>query len=88
MTMPVAFAPEPMPAKRERTLGEHRVRTSFNPSNQGAVDIIKQRTAALIDDCQDLLRLDQDTEERRRLVALAQTAYEEAAMWAVKAATA
>ena len=63
------------------TKGTARVRASFNPSDELAVDIIKSRTAELI----DLLdNFDKDP----RLVALAQTAYEEAAMWAVKAATA
>jgi hypothetical protein len=77
------------------TLGEKRVRASFNPSNQSAVDQIKQKTAELIDIC-DRLPGPKDTDseegraaygEFRRLMALAQTSYEEAAMWAVKAAT-
>lgn len=63
------------------TLGEERVRKAFNPSADSAVDIIKQNTADLIDLCEDLKKKDP------RLAALAQTAYEEAAMWAVKAAT-
>jgi hypothetical protein len=42
---------------------------------------IKRYTADLIDLCEDLKNLDP------RLASLAQTAYEEAAMWAVKAAT-
>lgn len=67
---------------RTLTLGEVRVRTKFNPSLDGAVDRIKQKTAALIDECEVLKGKDP------RLAALAQTAYEEAAMWAVKAATA
>lgn len=64
------------------TIGEMRVRTQFNPSASGDVDVIKQRTAELINLCDHLKGKDP------RLVALAQTAYEEAAMWAVKAATA
>ena len=64
------------------TIGELRVRTTFNPSANGDVDVIKQRTAELINLCDHLKSKDP------RLVALAQTAYEEAAMWAVKAATA
>lgn len=63
------------------TLGEERVRKSFNPSNDSEVDMIKQLTADLIDRCEGLKQKDP------RLAALAQTAYEEAAMWAVKAAT-
>lgn len=67
---------------RERTLGELRVRTNFNPSASSEVDLIKQKTAELID-LVDKLRLPD-----QRLKAIAMTTYEEAAMWAVKAATA
>jgi hypothetical protein len=63
------------------TIGEKRVRTDFNPSANSLVDMIKQDTAKLIDRCEELK--DRDP----RLAALAQTAYEEAAMWAVKLAT-
>ena len=66
----------------EKTLGELRVRTEFNPSKDSSVDVIKQKTAELINLVDALQTAD------RRLVSLAQTAYEEAAMWAVKAATA
>lgn len=65
------------------TIGEDRVRTKFNPSAISDVDTIKQQTAALIDMCEGMKSQGRDP----RLVALAQTAYEEAAMWAVKAAT-
>jgi hypothetical protein len=64
------------------TIGEDRVRTKFNPSADGVVDKIKQQSAALIDICENLK--DKDA----RLASLAQTHYEDAAMWAVKAATA
>lgn len=67
---------------REMTLGEQRVRMTFNPSDNADVDALKAKTAELIDMCEALKRKD------GRLAALAQTAYEEAAMWAVKAATA
>lgn len=63
------------------SLGENRVRASFNPSSDNKVDQIKSRTAELIDYVEGLKSLDP------RLAALAQTAYEEAAMWAVKLAT-
>jgi hypothetical protein len=63
------------------SIGALRVRESFNPSKDNIVDKIKRYTADLIDLCEDLRPLDP------RLVSLAQTAYEEAAMWAVKAAT-
>ncbi len=73
----------------EKTLGEQRVRTSFNISGDSFVDGIKQDTAKLIDKLEQLktnsnLNI---TPEFIRLISLAQTTYEEAAMWAVKAAT-
>lgn len=64
------------------SVGENRVRVKFNPSADGVVDQIKQQTARLIDLCEGLKAKDP------RLASLAQTAFEEAAMWAVKAATA
>jgi hypothetical protein len=66
------------------SLGAHRVRESFNPSKDSMVDRIKRHTADLIDLCEGLKEADS---EKNRLLALAMTAYEEAAMWAVKAAT-
>ena len=66
----------------EQTIGEKRVRAAFNPSDSDVVVIIKKRSAELIDLCETLKTKDV------RLAALAQTAYEEASMWAVKAATA
>lgn len=73
----------------QKSLGESRVRTSFNPSENGTVDQIKQKSAELINLCQDLRGDGQSAVagEKIRLISLAQTAYEEAAMWAVKAAT-
>lgn len=70
-----------MENKIEQTLGEFRVRTTFNPSNVSEVDQIKQKTA-------ELINLISKVGKDNRLTALAQTAYEEAAMWAVKSATA
>lgn len=83
------------------TLGEQRVRTTFNPSNESIVDKIKQKSAELIDLLQ-AVRNDEVSKtydktpdekhvvscEKLRLISLAQTSYEEAAMWAVKAVTA
>lgn len=63
------------------TIGEDRVRVKFNPSANGTVDQIKQKTAELIDIVDEL-----DVSpngERVRCMRLVQTAYEEAAMWAV-----
>lgn len=66
----------------EQTLGQKRVRASFNPSKDNDVDLIKEKTADLIDFVEQLKHLDP------RLAALAQTHFEDAAMWAVKLATA
>lgn len=63
------------------SIGAARVREDFNPSKDDMVTKLKRYTADLIDLCEDLKHLDP------RLASLAQTAYEEAAMWAVKAAT-
>jgi hypothetical protein len=71
------------------TIGEKRIRTEFNPSKTGNVEAIKQKTAELI----DLLEAFKNDErnnldgEAKRLVSIAQTEYESAAMWGVKAVT-
>lgn len=67
---------------KEQTIGEQRVRVEFNPSNLDSVYLLKHKFAELINACEGLKGKDP------RLASLAQTALEEAAMWAVKAATA
>ena len=73
------------------TLGEKRVRVAFNPSKEDYVNDIKVAAAALIDLIDRAANKpkwsDETLNEWRRLKALAVTAAEEAAMWAVKAAT-
>jgi hypothetical protein len=73
------------------SLGAERVRESFNPSKDSTVDKIKRYTADLIDLCEESSQRGESVafhgNEEKRLWALAMTAYEEAAMWAVKAAT-
>lgn len=82
------------------TLGENRVGIGFNPSGDELVDQIKRASADLIDlidqisDVGFFWQADLEDDyraalvaERCRLRALALTAVEEAAMWAVKAAT-
>ncbi len=72
------------------TKGEYRVGINFNPSNDDTVGKIKRAAADLIDlidtipgaEVRDLRGA-----EVGRLKALAQTNVEDAAMWAVKAAT-
>lgn len=73
------------------TLGEKRVRVEFNPSKGEIIQDIKQTTAELI----NLLESFRSSEpkdsvpnpEFQRLISIAQTEYENAAMWAVKAVT-
>lgn len=70
--------------------GAYRVGISFNPSALPEVDLIKRLAADLIDAVEaiDVNSLDVlHAVEVGRLKSLAQTAAEEAAMWAVKAAT-
>lgn len=75
--------------KREQTLGEARVRTSFNPSDAGNVSFIEQKTAELIN-VLEAYKTDErykHSSETLRLISIAQTSFEEAAMWGVKAVT-
>lgn len=76
-----------MSTEQAPTVGQSRVRISFNPSGNMLVDDLKKATADLIDTCEEGKK-SCGTAEIARCWALAQTAYEEAAMWAVKAATA
>lgn len=71
------------------TEGEYRVRAAFNPSASEAVGQIKNQTGQLIDLCNAVLQAcpDDRSSEVYRLTNLAKNSYEEAAMWAVKAAT-
>lgn len=83
------------------TRGEYRVGINFNPSGDDLVGKIKRQTADLID-LIETISLPELTEEMTddewavgmdhtseivRLKSLAQTNVEDAAMWAVKAAT-
>lgn len=73
------------------TKGEYRVGINFNPSASPLVDKIKNIAAVMIDLIDEIENSDPfDSAQRHeveRLKALAQIATEEAAMWAVKAAT-
>ena len=68
------------------TLGEYRVGISFNPGGNPTVDKIKRAAADLID-LIDAIPNPHQVLEASRLQALAMTHIEDAAMWAVKAAT-
>lgn len=82
------------------TFGERRVRINFNIEGNSVIDDIKIRTASLLDTLEaiknDELSKTYDLSESQmrvisgeklRLISLAQTAYEESVMWAVKAIT-
>jgi hypothetical protein len=70
----------------EQTFGQKRVRLAFNPSDNAFVGYVKSAQADNID-VYERAKNDATDPEAKRLWALAQTAAEEAAMWAVKAAT-
>ena len=67
------------------SIGAKRVRVNFVPNDGSEKDMvrtIKEKSAHLINLCENLKSKD------GRLASIAQTKFEEAAMWAVKAATA
>lgn len=72
------------------TKGEYRVGIAFNPSADDTVAQLKRAAADLIDMIEEIAP-ETGTHARMaeitRCKALAQTAIEDAAMWAVKAAT-
>ena len=78
-----------------KTIGEQRVRIDFNVSGDSEIDNFKKISAELINKLEDMRQRkgtadvsEIDTiKEYNRLISLAQTAYEEACMWAVKAIT-
>lgn len=76
------------------SIGEIRVRTEFNPSKDGVVDQINQKTAILINLLEEMRTRREEgclpypaDKETQRLISEAQARFEDAAMWAVKAAT-
>ena len=73
------------------TLGEYLVGISFNPGGNRQVNEIKRRAADLIDyldSCRSPPELgEQQYGEKLRLIDLAITHIEDAAMWGVKAVT-
>ena len=71
------------------TVGEARVRTTFNPSANETVDQIKQKSAEIINLVHsEFGEKGAPNTEANRLREKAMDRFEEAAMWAVKAATA
>lgn len=80
-----------MEVKKNKTLGERRVRVDFNNTKDDYVNLLKEKSAELIDIIDKAAnnpRWDDETlGEWKRLKSLAMTSIEEGAMWAVKAAT-
>lgn len=72
-------------------LGDYRVGVAFNPSGSSDVDHIKRLAADLINFLElkreQLVGHGGDDPEIQRLISIAQTGVEEAAMWGVKAVT-
>lgn len=76
---------------RKLTVGQYRVGITFNPGGHPTVNTIKEKAAELID-LLETYRVDPvngvvSHPEVQRLLALAQTHIEDAAMWGVKAVT-
>lgn len=68
----------------EQTLGQKRVKAEFNPSKTDNVDLIKNKSAELIDLLETMIT-DESTSEKIRLIRIAQTDIETACMYGVKA---
>ena len=80
--------------QQPQTTGEYKVGITFNPGNNPLVDDLKRKAADFIDAVEKIPvgSAGSETTERQskevpRLKALAITNAEDAAMWAVKAAT-
>lgn len=72
-----------------QTLGQKRVKAEFNPAKNDLVDQIKNKSAELIDLCEQMRvpgSIGQKFNgEKHRLISIAQTEIETACMYAVKA---
>lgn len=78
--------------KQELSLGERRVRTTFNPTDDSIVQHLKERAAEYINYIDQNVNAPVGMDSSKlgefvRLKSLAMTDIENAAMWAVKAAT-
>ena len=70
----------------EQSFGQKQVGLSFNPSNDNAVDLIKQTFADAIDQINNV-RNASDSPDVKRMCSVAITEAQTAQMWAVKAIT-
>lgn len=82
ITDPEPNSGSPTP-QRPQTLGEYRMRMSFNPSGNQLVESLKRRAADFIDLCE----LAKQNSGNPLALTIAQTEMETAAMYAVKGAT-
>ena len=87
---------EDSPKKEKPTIGERRIRTTFNPSSIDLVSQFKNKTAELVTLAEEQRSLNninitnweqEDVADFNRWISIAQTAYEEAEMYIVKALT-
>lgn len=69
------------------SLGQQRVRSGFNPSEDAQVAKIKALAASFIDECEAMKDAPAPGNEKNRVLAIAQTEMETAAMYAVKGVT-
>lgn len=67
-----------------KSIGEDRM--LYKGTAHPAIDVIRLKTAELINLC-DAIAVSSEDGEVRRLAAIAMTNYEQAAMWAVKTAS-
>ena len=69
----------------KQTIGQCRVKAEFNPTKNNTVDIIKNKSAELIDILESMKSVNAITDEKSRLLEKAQMDIEIACMLAVKA---
>jgi hypothetical protein len=68
------------------SLGQKRVKAEFNPSKSEPVDVLRNKSAELIDILESLRNYPSaGSGEKQRLISIAQTEIESACMFAVKA---
>jgi hypothetical protein len=70
----------------KKSIGEKRVIVNFNPMGTDKIMFKKMEFAQLIDGLESEKKENTDP-EKLRLIAIAQTKIEEAAMWTIKAMT-
>lgn len=69
-----------------QTFGEKRIKVNFNPMIIDKIMLKKKEFAHLIDELESLKKETNDS-EKLRVIEIAQTSIESAAMWTIKAMT-